>query len=535
MNRAKSMNRARSMKRVRSSFCAAGLLLLAACSAQSGSDLDPLAEPNDSASGSGGQASIDPGDGDGAIPPLVGGGELPEEAEAPPVFGAPVITGKFLWSTNPGSGKVALIDAETLSTRVLSAGLLPTHLAGIPTSDDDAAAIVINVGTSDASLFRVAGEKVSAFRIPVHVGANQWAISPSGRFAVAFSQATDEVDPTDGLQEVTLIDLAREEPTSRRVTVGYRPSLVVFDQEEEELIVVSKLGVSLLDLGSDAVRWVPLAEGEGRDVSITQDGEYALVRRSGQSVVEIVRLDDSGDVVTLEMNGVVTDLDLAPSGRAVAVVREKSLLATFMVDEVLTDVARVDSVTLDAQLVGSSELTPDGRTAVLFTNAADSSWVSVVDLEEGAQFLNYRSLNTQTPVKSVAVSPDGAHAVALGQGTEGVSSGVFSLLALKAERFPRVVGTAAPIQEVRLGNHFGVVTASSAAGVHEAHLLSVDGLHVETMALASPPVSSGVLADFDLGFVAQSHPEGRVTFFDFATSDAQTLTGFELSSEIVEE
>ncbi len=514
--------------------CFAVTLLLTACSAESDA---PTSLRNDPVPGSGGQNSIDAGGGEiGSPPPLVvGGGGLPDEMEPPPTFGSPVITGKFLWSTNPGSGKVALIDAETLSTRVLSAGLLPTHLAGVPTEEYDAAAIVINVGTSDASLFRVTGEKVSAVRVPLHVGANQWAISPTGRFAVAFSRTTEEIDPTDGLQEVTLIDLSEDEPTSRRVTVGYRPSLVVFDEDEQELIVVSKLGVSLLELGSSEVRWVPLAEGEGRDVSITQDGDYALVRRSGQPFVEIARLDGSGDVITLDLPGVVTDLDLAPSGRAVAVVREKSLLATFLVNEILADQSSIHTVSLGDQLVGSSELTPNGTTAVLFTNAADSSWVSVVDLKEGAEFLSFRSLNTQTPVQSVAVSPDGAHAVARGQGAEGVSAGAFSLLALKEERFPRVVGTAAPIQEVSLGNHFGVVTASSASGVHEAHLLSVDGLHVETMSLASPPVSSGVLADYELGFVAQNHPEGRVTFFEFATSDAQTLTGFELSSEIVEE
>jgi hypothetical protein len=36
-------------------------------------------------------------------------------------------------------------------------------------------------------------------------------------------------------------------------------------------------------------------------------------------------------------------------------------------------------------------------------------------------------------------------------------------------------------------------------------------------------------------FVAQAHPEGRITFVDLETGAARTLTGFELAAKVVEQ
>jgi hypothetical protein len=68
------------------------------------------------------------GDGDGDSAPGATGGttSLPEEVEDEESYRAPVATGRYLWSANPESGRVALIDVVDLSVQVLSAGLFPT-------------------------------------------------------------------------------------------------------------------------------------------------------------------------------------------------------------------------------------------------------------------------------------------------------------------------------------------------------------------------------------------------------------------------
>jgi hypothetical protein len=54
--------------------------------------------------------------------------------------------------------------------------------------------------------------------------------------------------------------------------------------------------------------------------------------------------------------------------------------------------------------------------------------------------------------------------------------------------------------------------------------------------LASPPAAgaTGIVEGAGRGFVAQTHPEGRITFVDLKTAQAHTITGFELAARILQ-
>ena len=54
-------------------------------------------------------------------------------------------------------------------------------------------------------------------------------------------------------------------------------------------------------------------------------------------------------------------------------------------------------------------------------------------------------------------------------------------------------------------------------------------LEVQRVGLASPPIAAGVVAGAGRGYVAQKHPEGRITFVTLDSGEARTLTGFELA------
>jgi hypothetical protein len=41
------------------------------------------------------------------------------------------------------------------------------------------------------------------------------------------------------------------------------------------------------------------------------------------------------------------------------------------------------------------------------------------------------------------------------------------------------------------------------------------------------------MPDVGVGFVAQQHPEGRITFIDLVSGEPRTITGFELGSKVV--
>lgn len=517
--------------------------LFVACSASEGTSDGGDAGYDGSGTGgaSTGVDGLDPGS-DGGLDGIdgFGGTPLPEEEEDNSSYKAPVVAGRFLWSANPESGRVALIDGSTLGVRILSAGLFPTYLAAVPTDEEDEpSALVLNVGSSDASWFHFVDGELIEDRVTTHTGANRIVVSKSGRFAIVYSVAEvgRTLDPTEGLQEITVLHLGGESPEVTRLSVGYRPSRVLVADGDARALVVSEDGVTVLSLEYDEPvidDWIELGSSSGRDVSLTEDGKHALVRRAGDDSVEVIPVDAPQSAELLDFSGPVTDLDLSPTGRAVAVIRDRSEIATFRFPDVL-DSGDVETATFPGETVGSVALSNDGRRAVLYTNAVASDRVTVVSLEGGPGFLVGRTLSTKSPVGSVTTSPDGAHAVVLGatSGVDSTPAASFAVLSLDDARFPRIVGTKVPVRDVAITNSAALVT-STAGDLHQAHWVRLPGLSVSSVTLASKPISAGALLENNQGFVAQSHRDGRITFFDFVSSEARTLTGFELSAQVVD-
>jgi hypothetical protein len=476
--------------------------------------------------------------GDGSLPPLP---PLPDEVEEDSAFRAPVATGDYLWFANPASSRVALIHALNLDVQVLSGGYQPTHIAPVPRPGGENSALVLNVGSSDATWFRVKDGHVDDVTFDTHRGANRLTVAPSGKWAVLWSAANSaqSLDPTEGLQDVTVVSLASATPKTFRLTVGYRPSQVLFDATETRIVVVDETGISLLDVEDgtpSASAWLDLGPGKDRDVAVTPSGNHALVRRKDDAKIEVVPLD-GGDTTFVQLQGAVTDLDLSADGsRAVAVVREKRQLAVLPLPGIVAAPSTFDVVTVPGEVFGSAALTADGKTAALYTNAIDSDRVVVVDLTAGSDYLGTRVVSVKAPIESLTTTPDGEHAIALLGAPEGsVNAGSFALVPLRAERFPRVVGTLAETREVAVTSDYALVTTSNGSGgVFEAHLLRMPSLSVDSVRISSPPLAAGLLQERGLGYVAQSHPEGRVTILDFEESGARTLTGFELAAKVVE-
>src|SRR4029078_12793094 len=111
--------------------------------------------PGGNLQGTGGTGTATAGSSSGGAPIIV----VPPEKELEQSFLAPVVTGKFVFSANPKSGRVAVIDAETYAVRLFNAGFGPKYLAALP---DDRGAIVINDLSHDTTLFKLEGDQVSS-------------------------------------------------------------------------------------------------------------------------------------------------------------------------------------------------------------------------------------------------------------------------------------------------------------------------------------------------------------------------------------
>ncbi|HEY8080323.1 MAG TPA: hypothetical protein VIF62_39605, partial [Labilithrix sp.] len=275
-----------------------------------------------------------------------------------------------------------------------------------------------------------------------------------------------------------------------------------------------------------------------RDVSVTPDGNVALIRRDGDATITGVALD-TGTRTTITLPGPVTDLDLNDKGTsAVAVVRDTSQVAILPIPQILTTPATFDVVTITGETVGSVVLTPGGTKALLYTNALPVEHVTILDLTVKPE--PFRTVRLYSPVLAVFSSPDANNAVVLHDQTEGDatdpgSPGAFSIVPIGSALPAKIVATQAPPTSVAVTDTRTIVAErDDAKNIFGAYLGRMPQLKVDRYPLASPPIAAGVVASANRAFVAQLHPEGRITFFDLDTGVARTLTGFELSSRVVD-
>jgi len=488
--------------------------------------------------GGGGITSTTPGAG--------GAGGTPPEKEVESSFGAPVATGKYVWIANPSSGRVAYIDATSLEIKLVDAGNGPTYVAAVPDPADDVA-IVLNVLSRDATILRASSSGLTAASVPVPAGGNSLTVSPDGRWAVAWSDArqVQMPDPVEGYQDISVVDLTKGAETAFDLTVGYRPVAVAFDKAAARAFAVTQDGITVVALTGgppQVVKNIALGDTQSepattRDVAITPDGAYALVRREGKAAVDLFSLDD-GTHTTVALPAPATDLDLSADGAtAVAVVRDTSQVVLLPVPGVIADPASALYVTVDAA-IGSASLAAASPVAFFYTNATPSTLLAVMDTQAAPPAP--RTILLRAPILGVFPTPDASHALVLHDQLDDAGShypAAVSLAPIALDLPPKIVGLEAKpisIAVAPAGDHVLVAAGDEASGVYELLLGSLPSLKVQKLPLASLPIAAGIVAGAGRGYVAQKHPDGRITFVNLKTGEARTITGFELATQVVD-
>ncbi len=478
-----------------------------------------------------------------------GTGTTPPEQHVESSFGAPVATGRYVWIANPSSGRVAYIDATTLAIKIVDAGNAPTYLAAVPSKADEDVAVVLNVLSRDATVLRAKGGVLSTASLPVASSGNGWAVSPDGRWATAWTDVrrVQSPDPIDGYQDVTVLDLRVGKEQATPLTIGYRPLSMGYDAASKRAFAVTQDGVSIVDLGGSepvvvknvALGADPLEDASHRYVSITPDGSYALVRREGQATVGVVSLDD-GTRTEVVLPGPATDLALSADGtQAVAVVREQGLVALLPIPEIASDPEGFATFTVPDTTVGSVVLASESPVGLLYTTAVPIPAITAFD--SSAASPKPRSIKLRAPVLAVFPTADASHAIVLHDalqlegGTKYVAA--LSVVPVAQELPSKILGLEALPVSVAIapaGHRALIATGDATHPAYRLIVASMPSQKLDVHTLASEPIAAGIVAGADRGFVAQRHPDGRITFVDFKTGGVRTLTGFELASQVVD-
>ena len=540
-------------------------LTLAACAGvgNSSSGAAPNIGAGDGLGGAG--ASVDGG---------TGGATTRPEQELDSAYQIPVGTSRFVWIANPTSGRVAAVDAQSLAVTTVEAGDAPTTISAVPVAGGGDEVVVLNALSNDATVLRADGTSLSSRTIPgVTPGSNQLVVSPAGRTAIAWTDWRRVASPraTQGFQSITVLTLGAVDPAAApgapnapasaahtTLAVGFRPVSVTFSADERRAFAVTEDGVSIISIdatGGPAVNANialgddPTASADTRDVSITADGRFAVVRREGSDTVSIVDLA-SGAITPIRLAGPVPDVDISPDGtRAVAVVRDTAQVALIPLGGAAPSAVDLTVLTIAGETIGQVVLTANGNLAVLYSNAIAAERVTVVDLAAAAApsaTPAWRTLRVHAAVLSVLASPDGRGAVVLHPGDmtspapsagATIVAGAFSLLPLDGTHPALIQSTDAPIQSVSFsaaGDRALITVRDDGHQIYGVYLGMFPALEVRRYPLASPPIAAGVAAAAGRGYVAQQHPEGRITFITLDSGEARTLTGYELGARVVD-
>lgn len=519
--------------------------LLIGCSANEpsgfgGSDYDYGADVSDGGSDGGTDTSFEPGFEDEAFD-----------------LTTPTASANFVWIANTTRGTLAKVAVTDGAIRIstVRVGAEPTVIVTDPNDD---LALVLNRGSATVSVVRagVAGEDDTVQTVDVVENANRLSLSPDAAVAFAWydNRAAELGDAPGSLTELSAIMTADGDGRVFQISVGLNVREVRYSSDGSEAFILSDDGVSRLRLDTlDGDRFVPpiaIAEpgediplSEGREILVADAVDLALVRIGDRSALRLVDLV-GGDVRDLDLPEPPTDIDLVPgSSFAILSMRDREEIGILDMDAFRDgELAPIDWLELEGQPAGQTVLSPAGDDLLVFSAAADSERLSIVDLVTS----EVRTLNLRKGVRGAVISPDGRSAIVYhskepgepiaGEPEEDIiaKSHAFSAIAIDTG-ITKLVRTDAQPGEMTFdldgGNAF-ILAADEATGTRALEWVDLRTFRSTHFEFDRTPEHVGVVPGAGLIYVSQIHDLGRIAFIDVATGEVREITGFELNGLI---
>jgi hypothetical protein len=499
-----------------------------------------------------GGTSGDSGDGDGGEPPP------PPEEEEEGDFRIPKASGRYVYSANEVTDRVAVVDSNDLSIEVVSVARGPSWVEAISSPSEEAGAVVVmSPGEDEVSFVRTAESGATDVTLgSIAEGANALHVSPDLRWALAYHDVDLPSDPVGSDQEITVIDTASND-AAFSLTVGAHPRSVHFSPDSSVLYVVSDDGVNVIDLDNIEDLGIPplIPVGASLDpstieIQVSAAAGQAIARVDEQPWVLVVDLQ-SGDSTQIDLPAYPTDLDVSSDGTfAIAMLPRKA--GSSLVEIPLPALGPEDFAETDLgdEYLGVASLAPDGQSMLLYTTVdpwaldgevaplGDPRQRMTVARRSGADWSDQLTLFTEVPIRSAGMSPDSTSAVLLHDSAPELNSVApwpYTLIDISTQ-FPirKVQMVEAKPQAVLFtpdGSRAAISVRDEAGTVKQANIVQMSNFIVEQLELGSPPQGLGYVEVTDKLFISQEHGSGAITFVA-ADGSIETATGFELNSEV---
>jgi len=465
----------------------------------------------------------------------------PPEEEDDFLGSEPRGTDVYVFVANAERDTVSRIDAFDRTIETIEVGDEPTMVV---VSSDYQRAVTFNAAADSVSVIDVATDEV--VDLDVREDFNTVQIAPDGRWAAAWFDARQEdadfdVEGIRTFTEVSFIDTIGL--TVQSFSVGFNPSQIEFPSGSGKAVVVSDAQLTVADLTVDPIELTlidlgadPIDPPVAAEVEITAGAVWAFVRYLGADTIAAVNLV-TGAVDELDGGTEPSDMDLSADGSDLLVVSRGSReIRIFDALDPLGSAAEIVPTPADST-IGSLVLAGDD-VGLLFTTAAPEDRVTVWDLATGEMTAH----RLAKPVRAIAISPDGRSALiihtladALGEDdlfTQGQAITVVDLATWLTN--PVLVGGRPMKWTTSIDGRYSMFIMEGNRNVGVVDYLT---RLVDDVLVPSQPVHLGMMPIDDgpeqaLGWVSQEHELGRISFLTPFDGNVETVTGFELNSEI---
>ena len=468
--------------------------------------------------------------------------EQEEEDEDDFLSTEPRGTDVFVFVANPDRDTVSKINAYTREVQTIDVGDEPTQVLVSP---DYGRAVTFNAGDDTVSVIDVATDAV--IDLDVREDFNFIQMGPNGRWVVAWFNADMEdanfdVEGVRSFTEVSFVDTVLQQVHS--YSVGFNPKGVRFTDDSSRAVIISDAFITVADLTTDPVELDlldletdPLDPPVAAEVEVTPSGGWAFVRYHGLDTISAIHLE-TGELGEIDGGVDPRDLDLTPDGSmAVVVSRGSSEIRLFDATNPLDEPPLILD-TPEGLTAASVVIAPDGETALVYSTAELEDAITFWDLGSGE--MTVRGL--VKPVDAVAISPDGGSALIIHTLADAVDANdlftdsyALTVVDLDTWLTNPVALASRPLRWTTSNDgrySMFVMENDRNVGIIDYQTRLVDDLlvpsqpvHIGIMPLESTPQEA-------LGWVSQAHELGRISFVSPFDLSVETVTGFELNSDI---
>ncbi len=466
----------------------------------------------------------------------------PPEDEDDFLASEPRATDVYVFIANPTRNTVSKVNAETRAIQTIEVGSEPTMVV---VSADYERAVSFNQSSDSVSVIDADTNEV--VELDVREDFNFIQISPDGRWVVAWFNAAlvdanFDIDGVRSFTEVSFVDTIDLEVQS--FSVGFNPKDIRFTADSSTAVVLSDEFITVADLDADPIDLSlldleanPLDPPVAAEVEVTPAGTYAFVRYQGDDSILVANLID-GTLGTVDGGLDPSDMDLSPNGLDCLVVsRGSQELRVFDATDPLGTPPQI-LPTPPTSTLGSLVMAPDGDKGLLFTTAVPEDRVTFWDVTTGEMI----ERRLAKPVEAIAISPDGASALVIHTLEDAPDeSDIFTdsyaltvidletwltnpvVLAAKPERWTTSNDGRYSLFVMENNRNVGVI--DYATRLVDDVLVPSTPVYIGMMPLETEPEDA-------VGWVSQEHDLGRLSFVKPWDLSVQTVTGFELNSEI---